>query len=210
MPALGAELGATSVSGLSAGAYMAGQFQIAHSSIVKGAGIIAGGPYGCAESAFCARRPGNLSKAINGCMLDAMQVWGMPNPELLDERARKLANLDRIDATEAWRAAASICSAAPKIASWCRRSWRRRQAVFGSGRAGRAGEAGSDIGAGHAFVTEDKGLACGRTGEPYITDCDYDQAGVLLGHIYGRAAAARGTAGRRVHRCSTSASSRAT
>ncbi len=36
LPALGAELGATSVSGLSAGAYMAGQFQIAHSSIVRG------------------------------------------------------------------------------------------------------------------------------------------------------------------------------
>ena len=88
---------ATSVSGLSAGAYMAGQFQIAHSSIVRGAGIVAGGPYGCAESAFADVMPGpgapflNLSKAINGCMLDAMQAWGVPDPEKLAERARKLA-----------------------------------------------------------------------------------------------------------------------
>src|SRR5262245_39584173 len=89
LPALGVELGATSVSGLSAGAYMAGQFQIAHSSIVQGAGIVAGGPYGCAESAFADVMPGpgapfiNLSKAVNGCMLDAMQAWGVPDPNLL-------------------------------------------------------------------------------------------------------------------------------
>src|ERR1700745_1901333 len=106
LPSLGAELSATSVSGLSAGAYMAGQFQIAHSSIVRGAGIIAGGPYGCAESAFADVMPGpgapflNLSKAMNGCMLDAMRAWGIPNPEQLAERARKLAQSGRIDATD--------------------------------------------------------------------------------------------------------------
>jgi len=193
LPALGAELGATSVSGLSAGAYMAGQFQIAHSSIVKGAGIIAGGPYGCAESAFADVMPGpgapflNLSKAMNGCMLDAMQAWGIPNPELLAERARKLANLDRIDATEGVTRSRvylfsgtndrivvpSIVAAAAKLYSALGVPDAQVKLV-------------SDIGAGHAFVTEDKGLACGRTGEPYITDCDYDQAGMLLGHIYGQ------------------------
>ena len=49
LPALGADLEATSVSGLSAGAFMASQFHIAHSRIVVGVGIVAGGPYGCAE-----------------------------------------------------------------------------------------------------------------------------------------------------------------
>ncbi len=39
----------TSVSGLSSGAYMAGQFHVAFSGTVIGAGIVAGGPYGCAE-----------------------------------------------------------------------------------------------------------------------------------------------------------------
>jgi hypothetical protein len=193
LPALGAELGATSVSGLSAGAYMAGQFQIAHSSIVRGAGIIAGGPYGCAESAFADVMPGpgapflNLSKAMNGCMLDAMQAWGIPNPELLAERARKLADLGRIDATDGLAATRvylfsgtndrivlpSIVAAAAKLYTALGVPDAQVKLV-------------SDIGAGHAFVTEDKGLACGRTGEPYITDCDYDQAGVLLAHIYGQ------------------------
>lgn len=192
LPALGADIADTSVSGLSAGAYMAGQFQIAHSSIVRGAGIIAGGPYGCAESAFADVMPGpgtpflNLSKAMNGCMLDAMLAWGIPDPQKLADRARKLAQTDRIDATEGLALARvylfsgtedrvvvpSIVAAAAKV-----------YAALGvpDGQV----KLVSDIAAGHAFVTEDKGLACGRTAEPYITDCDYDQAGTLLAHIYG-------------------------
>ena len=38
------------VSGLSSGAFFAHQFHIAYSGLVNGAGIIAGGPYGCVES----------------------------------------------------------------------------------------------------------------------------------------------------------------
>src|SRR5262245_36550191 len=69
LPALGVRLDQTSVSGLSSGAYMAGQFQLAHSRIVVGAALIAGGPYGCAESLFADVMPGpgtaflNLSRA---------------------------------------------------------------------------------------------------------------------------------------------------
>ena len=37
-----------SLSGLSAGAFMAQQFHVAHSSHVIGVGLIAGGPYRCA------------------------------------------------------------------------------------------------------------------------------------------------------------------
>jgi poly(3-hydroxybutyrate) depolymerase len=50
LPVLNVNIGETSVSGLSSGGFMAVQFQIAHSSIVKGAGIVAGGPYFCAQN----------------------------------------------------------------------------------------------------------------------------------------------------------------
>src|SRR5512143_1502738 len=40
----------TSVSGLSSGGFMAVQFEVSYSSIVKGAGVIAGGPYFCAQT----------------------------------------------------------------------------------------------------------------------------------------------------------------
>ena len=68
LPAFQADLGQTTVSGLSSGAYMAGQFAVIHSSLVTGAAIIAGGPY------YCAGYPGRppftayLSNAMSGCM----------------------------------------------------------------------------------------------------------------------------------------------
>jgi len=39
--------------------------------------------------------------------------------------------------------------------------------------------------AGHAFVTLSEGVACGVTKEPFLTDCDYDQAESILKQIYG-------------------------
>jgi hypothetical protein len=189
LPALGAELAATSVSGLSAGAYMAGQFQMAHSSIVRGAGIVAGGPYGCAESAFAEVMPGpgtpflNLSKAMNGCMLDAI----LPDPQLLAERARKLAQADRIDATEGLALARVFLFSGTKDRIVLPSIVGAAAKLYGAlGVPDAQLKLVADIPAGHAFVTEDKGQACGRTGEPYITDCDYDLAGKLLGHIYGQ------------------------
>src|SRR5882724_8023369 len=48
LPAYGADPKQTSVSGLSSGAYMAVQLQVAYSASIIGAGVIAGGPYYCA------------------------------------------------------------------------------------------------------------------------------------------------------------------
>ena len=45
LPAFTGDPQGTSVSGLSSGAFMAMQYQVAFSSSVKGAGIVAGGPY---------------------------------------------------------------------------------------------------------------------------------------------------------------------
>src|SRR3954467_11878831 len=43
------EPGSVTVSGISSGAFFAHQFHVAYSSLVTGAGIVAGGPYGCAD-----------------------------------------------------------------------------------------------------------------------------------------------------------------
>ena len=75
LPKLGADLTATSVSGLSSGAYMAGQIEVAHSKDIKGAGIVAGGPYACAETQASRQVPfwpsavlQNAQQALNQCM----------------------------------------------------------------------------------------------------------------------------------------------
>jgi len=49
----------TSVAGLSSVAYMAVQYEIAYSASVKGAGIVAGGPYYCAAGNILVAQPVN-------------------------------------------------------------------------------------------------------------------------------------------------------
>jgi hypothetical protein len=204
LPALGAIANETSVSGISSGAYMAGQFEIAHSKIVVGAAIIAGGPYGCAESAFAdvITGPGlaflNLSKAVNGCMLNALSVWGIPDSKHLADKTKKLAEDDRIDPLADLVSdrvylfsGSNDRTVVPAIV----------QAAFDFYKELGVPEKNltyvSNLPAGHAFVTDDQGGACELTGKPYVVDCDYDQAAEVLRHIYGelapRAATPAGT-----------------
>ena len=82
LPKLGADLAATSVSGLSSGAYMAGQIQVAHAKDIVGAGIVAGGPFACAESPASRIFPfwptavaQNGTQALFQCM---KTNWGSP------------------------------------------------------------------------------------------------------------------------------------
>ena len=74
LPPLGADLQQTSVSGLSSGGYMAGQFHAAHSKYVIGAAIVGAGPYACARSGvadstsvFALVLAANLAQAETGC-----------------------------------------------------------------------------------------------------------------------------------------------
>ena len=192
LPALGAVINETSVSGISSGAYMAGQFQLTQADIVVGAGIIAGGPYGCAESLFADVMPGpgsaflNVTKAINGCMLNAMQIWGVPNPRQLADRARARAQHQEIAPVEltlpdrvylfTGKSDRTVVPAIVKAAAdfYLALGLRPEQVRLVAG-----------VDAGHAFVTEYSGLACDETGKPYVVDCDYDQAGDMLSFIYG-------------------------
>jgi poly(3-hydroxybutyrate) depolymerase len=204
LPALGAKIDATSVSGISSGAYMAGQFQMAHAKLVAGAAIIAGGPYGCAESVFAGMMPGpgaamlNVTKAVSGCMQNAMMIWGVPNTNLLAEKAERLAGEGRIDPVADVKAdriylftGSEDRTVVPPIVRTAKEFYER----LGVPAANIV--LIEDMPAGHAFVTESDGGACDVSGAPYIVDCDYDQAGALLGHIYGtlkpRAATASGT-----------------
>lgn len=195
LPALGADISQTSVSGISSGAYMAGQFEIAHSKLVVGAAIIAGGPYGCADSAYSGMMPGpgaaflNLSQAMNGCMLNAMRLWGVPDPEKLAEKTRDLAADGKIDPiADVQRDRVYLFSGIndqtvmPSIVAAAKDYYRAL------GLAPENIKYVSSLTAGHAFVTEDSGLACEKTGKPFVVHCNYDQAGELLSHIYGKLA----------------------
>jgi hypothetical protein len=192
LPALGANIDETSVSGISSGAYMAGQFQMAHAKLVSGAAIIAGGPYGCSESVFADQMPGpgteflNLSKAANGCMLDLLGVWGVANPGALADKAKSRAAKDEIDPiADVVKDRVYLFSGTadrtvvPSIVKHAEEFYQSLGVPAANIKFVDA------MPAGHAFVTDDQGGSCERTGEPYVVDCNYDQAGELLKHIYG-------------------------
>lgn len=193
LPALGVDLGKTSVSGLSSGAYMAGQFQVAYSGLVIGAGIVAGGPYACASDPNGAFLPVwpfalglNLDRALNRCMQDGGWFSDVPSASLLGGIAQSLADKRALDPLGGLRADKVY------IFTGANDDTVERAVVE------RAAEFYEELGvppanitlvkhdkAAHAFITEEGGLACGKEGEPFLNDCDLDQAGDILKAIYG-------------------------
>lgn len=194
LPALRATIEGTTVSGLSSGAYMAGQFQLAHADVVTGAAIIAGGPYACAESAFAGIVPDagvqflSASRAASACMLDTLSLYGVPDPERLAERARELADEGRIGDI------ADVVSDRVYVFSGTNDQIVKPRIV------GTAVDFYRELGvpeanimpvmnfpAGHAIITLDKGGACSVNSAPFIVDCDYDQVGAFFSHLYAPA-----------------------
>ena len=55
---------AVTVSGISSGAFFAHQFHVAYSGLVKGAGMVAGGPYACADNADSITPPNPFEVAL--------------------------------------------------------------------------------------------------------------------------------------------------
>jgi poly(3-hydroxybutyrate) depolymerase len=175
LPAFAVDLGQSSVSGLSSGAYMAGQFHVAFSELLVGVGIVAGGPYNCAE--------GQLPIALNRCMQTTL---GAPDPERLLAKAEALAAEGRIDPLSGLQgdrvyvfSGSADDTVTPAVTA-------RAVAFYrAAGVPAAAIRHIDDLPAGHAFVTLDQGSACDVTRSPFINDCDYDQAGAILEHLYG-------------------------
>ncbi|KAJ8034857.1 hypothetical protein HOLleu_21871 [Holothuria leucospilota] len=81
----GADADQVSVSGVSSGAYMAVQVQVAFSKTIMGVGVVAGGPYYCAQA--------DVLIALTACL----QSPSLINVELLQQFTRDEELKDRID-----------------------------------------------------------------------------------------------------------------
>ncbi len=193
LPAIGADLSRTTVSGLSSGAYMAGQFQVANSRTVTGAALVAGGPYGCARSPAGDSNPywplvlsWNLSRALNKCTADGWIFSTVPNARMLFAHAERLAEAGKIDPI------ASLRDDKVYLFSSSRDDTVERGVVDAARdfyRAAGIGESNiiyvKQDKAAHAFLTLEDGLVCGKSGPPFLNDCDYDQAGEILKWLLG-------------------------
>jgi len=176
LPAYNADPAQSSISGISSGAYMAVQFATAWSSVIHGVGAVAGGPYGCAE--------GSVATALSTCML------GVPATDLQSLLRR----------TEGWSRSGAIDPLANLARQHVYLFSGYNDAVVARSvtdtlRDFYAHYLGADhranlfyqtaIGAGHAQVTTSFGARCADNGGSFINRCDYDQAGIILQHIYG-------------------------
>lgn len=75
------ERGRHSVSGLSSGAFMAVQLHLAHSACFAGAGIVAGGPYRCAESFRAAAVLAQDAYTLNSAYICMSPLTGRTAPD---------------------------------------------------------------------------------------------------------------------------------
>ena len=189
LPRLGVTLPATSVSGLSSGAYMAGQIELAHSKDVVGAGIVAGGPFACAETASGQLFPywpivmwQNASQAANACM---KVPWGVPDAEKLAKRAKELAEDGKIDDLSGLADDKVYLFSGDEDQTVERPVVEAAKRFYAAAGVPEGSVTFVERKGGHAFITETGGTACGLSEQPYVSDCDYDQAKAILEWIYG-------------------------
>jgi len=177
-----------SVSGISSGAFMANQLHIAHSAGIIGAGLIAGGLYGCTVDSVSEDGVFALaSLAVGPCMsvptllrpVDfyaqltadlAAKGWIDPPSNLARSRVYVFTGqADKVVNSKTVELGTSLYRALGVPGS---RVTFRDQDLPGAG-------------AGHSWVTENFGNACDANAKPFINDCRYDQAKDLLQTIYG-------------------------
>jgi poly(3-hydroxybutyrate) depolymerase len=188
-----AAIGDSSISGISSGALMAVQFATAWSSTIKGVGVIAGGPYWCAKA--------DADDVINGYTLPVLNATGQcmqgPPPALdlntLMAKAEANAVSGDIDPTQnlsrqkiyvfhGYNDAVVDKSVTDATANFY------RHYLGDDGRGNLYYQ--TALGAGHSLVVlREPGISglndCNENTDPYIDQCGYDQAGIVLQHIYG-------------------------
>ncbi|MGI9026752.1 MAG: extracellular catalytic domain type 2 short-chain-length polyhydroxyalkanoate depolymerase [Burkholderiaceae bacterium] len=182
-----------SVSGISSGGYMAQQFLVAYSSSLRGAGIVAGGPYYCAK--------GSVVTALTDCTTPT--VLNPPDVNQSIQATENYASRGAIDATshlrnaKVWLFSGSKDETVypivmDKLDEYTRHYVTASNIFYEK-----------TIPAAHSMVTDDYGFACDHKGDAnnasdnFINNCNYDAAGKILAHIYGplksQAARLRGT-----------------
>lgn len=202
-----APAGAT-VSGLSSGAFFAHQMHIAHSGLISGAGLVAGGPYACAEPPdepwWIALHPsGRTITAVAVCtrvgrsMVETWAGWWGPLPAAPDVERSVLA-IDSARAESAiddpanladdrvWLFSGSLDTVVPATTVAVLAELYRRLGVTGDRLVLRA-----DVPAAHGLpveafegATRFPKRGCGEHAPPFVIDCDLDAAGQILRHLH--------------------------
>lgn len=179
LPALKLDPTRTAVVGLSSGAYMAGQVQMAYPELFPNASLVAGGPYGCAG--------GKLEAALGTCMK------GEPAPDvgaLVGRAASRSAN-GEIGALAALANAhvyllhgTDDAVVAPVVAEAGARFYEQLRDGTPGLQAMQVHDDGKRAFA-HNLPVAGLGDDCDKSATPYLGRCGFDAAGEIFAQMFG-------------------------
>lgn len=202
LPPLGLQRDAVTVSGLSSGAYMAGQFQVAYSGSLAGAAVLAGGPYGCAHGSVSAAMFNCSCPADQNFLLTAAHALGgacqvfNPDVYLVFSEAATKGNRGAIDDTihlknhRIWLLSGGEDHVVDRQLVNAAEQYYARLGVPAANIHHQ-----SIANAGHGFPSPQATEACSLTQSPFLTQCQFDAAGELLKWLYPQTLALAGSAG---------------
>jgi poly(3-hydroxybutyrate) depolymerase len=172
IPKLKLDLTSTSVSGISSGGYMAVQFHVAFSSMMKGAAIFAAGPYDCSQ--------GSIQTALGTCSSGSPDVASLVS---ITKQYAQAGSIDDPSALASQRVflfgGADDVVVAPTVVDSLHDYYASFMATssidYVSRRAGTS----------HTWPTLAYGSPCDVVSSPYLGKCSYDGAGAALQQIFG-------------------------
>ncbi len=170
----------TTVSGVSAGAYMATQLQIAYSKTFKGLGSVAGGPWNCSNGLWW--------NATSRCMETPASI---DVATLLDD-LKRAAKANEVDPLSNLRSSRVYLLNSPNDTVVRPPMAEKNAEFFGALFPAANIKFEQAIQPGHSLPTLDYGLACNESGSPFLSNCGFDTAGAILRQLYPQRLLTRG------------------
>lgn len=195
LPSLHANGNKTSVSGLSSGGYMAGQYGVVFSSSVKGVGIVAAGPFGCFPVYVAQYLPylsaGAIPTALAQCMTGEPRgnvayffAKGLEGQQVNGQRL--IDSMDNLKHQKIYIFTGKLDSVVTSSVADATKQFYERAAINKENL-----RYVDNISAEHAFVFPQVDTPCEKLGGLYIVHCEfppqveYDQPSEILKFIYG-------------------------
>ncbi|MGA9575028.1 MAG: PHB depolymerase family esterase [Lysobacterales bacterium] len=161
------------VSGISAGGMMAHQLHIAYSDLFSGAGIIASGPFGCAD--------GTLATAMARCMGSSdipIPVSDLAESIRTAQAQGLVADTENLADDPVWLFHGTLDSTVAAGVSDA------TAALYAELAPAAQISYVNTVAAGHNFPTNGHGGDCTALKAPFVGDCDFDAAGAILQYLY--------------------------
>ena len=180
IPKLKLDLTSTSVSGISSGGYMAVQFHVAFSSMMKGAAIFAAGPYDCSK--------GSIQTALGTCSTGSPDVASLVT---ITNQYAQAGSIDDPSALASQRVFIFGGADDPVVAPTVVDALHDYYASFVA--TSSIDYVSRRAGTSHTWPTLAYGAPCDTLSSPYLGKCSYDGAGAALQQIFGTLAAPAAT-----------------